>query len=108
MGILSARISKALGRLNSRCLAPLEPEQVAAKLAQPDPMTARVTGIGLIPLALGAGQPGKEIQQPMECQVRAGFVSMTFAPRSLIVEHCASSQSVDAALRTSPDGGGTL
>ena len=28
-------------------------------------MTAPVTGIGLVPLALGAGQPDKEIQQPM-------------------------------------------
>lgn len=40
-------------------------------------MTGRVTGIGLVPLALGAGQPGKEIQQPMAVVILGGIVTST-------------------------------
>jgi CzcA family heavy metal efflux pump len=40
-------------------------------------MTAAVTVIGLVPLALGAGQPGKEILHPLAVVVIGGLVTST-------------------------------
>ncbi|MEP6829952.1 MAG: efflux RND transporter permease subunit [Rhizomicrobium sp.] len=40
-------------------------------------MTAAVTGLGLMPLALGMNQPGQEIEGPMAVTVLGGLVSST-------------------------------
>jgi Cu/Ag efflux pump CusA len=41
-------------------------------------MTALVTGVVLIPLALGLGEPGCEIQQPMAVMILGGVATSTF------------------------------
>src|SRR5262249_51886790 len=43
----------------------------------PGLMTAAVAGIGLVPLALGAGQTGKEILHPLAVVVIGGLVAST-------------------------------
>jgi Cu/Ag efflux pump CusA len=40
-------------------------------------MTATVTGLGLLPLALGSGDPGREIEGPMATVILGGLVTST-------------------------------
>jgi Cu/Ag efflux pump CusA len=40
-------------------------------------MTALVTALGLMPLALGSGQPGREIEGPMATIIVGGLVTST-------------------------------
>jgi len=40
-------------------------------------MTAMVTALGLLPLALSAGEPGKEIEGPMAVIILGGLVTST-------------------------------
>jgi Cu/Ag efflux pump CusA len=40
-------------------------------------MTATVTGLGRLPLALASGDPGREIEGPMAIVIRGGLVTST-------------------------------
>jgi Cu/Ag efflux pump CusA len=40
-------------------------------------MTAAVTGLGLLPLAIGAGEPGREIEGPMAWVILGGLCTST-------------------------------
>jgi Cu/Ag efflux pump CusA len=40
-------------------------------------MTAQATGLALVPVALGMGEPGSEIQAPMAMVIMTGLVSAT-------------------------------
>jgi Cu/Ag efflux pump CusA len=40
-------------------------------------MTALVTGLGLLPLAIGSGDPGREIEGPMAIVILGGLLTST-------------------------------
>jgi Cu/Ag efflux pump CusA len=40
-------------------------------------MTAQVTALGLLPLAMGTGEPGREIEGPMATIIVGGLVTST-------------------------------
>lgn len=49
----------------------------ASERLAPILMTALVTGLGLLPLAIGSGDPGREIEGPMAIVILGGLVTST-------------------------------
>jgi Cu/Ag efflux pump CusA len=49
----------------------------ASERLSPIVMTALVTGLGLLPLAIGSGAPGREIEGPMAVIILGGLVTST-------------------------------
>lgn len=49
----------------------------AAERLTPIVMTALVTGLGLLPLAIGSGDPGREIEGPMAIVILGGLITST-------------------------------
>ena len=49
----------------------------ASERLAPILMTALVTGLGLLPLALGSGDPGREVEGPMAIVILGGLVTST-------------------------------
>jgi Cu/Ag efflux pump CusA len=49
----------------------------ASERLAPILMTALVTGLGLLPLALGSGDPGREVEGPMAIVILGGLITST-------------------------------
>ena len=56
----------------------------AADRLVPILMTSLITGLGLLPLALGAGEPGREIEGPMALVILGGLATSTILSLALL------------------------
>jgi Cu/Ag efflux pump CusA len=56
----------------------------ASERLTPVLMTATVTALGLLPLALGSGQPGREIEGPMAIAILGGLITSTVLNLALL------------------------
>jgi Cu/Ag efflux pump CusA len=54
----------------------------ASERLAPIRMTALVTGLGVLPLAIGSGDPGREIEGPMATIILGGLVTSTLLESS--------------------------
>jgi Cu/Ag efflux pump CusA len=66
-------------------------------------MTALCTGLALVPVALGAGEPGSEIQAPMATVIIFGLISSTalnmlVVPAAYYAVHVRSAAAVPAGV----------
>jgi Cu(I)/Ag(I) efflux system membrane protein CusA/SilA len=67
-------------------------------------MTALMTGLGLLPLAIGSGDPGREIQGPMATIILGGLVTSTLL-NLLVLPSLALRYGIFEARRESSQGG---
>jgi Cu/Ag efflux pump CusA len=84
----------------------------ASERLAPILMTALVTGLGLLPLAMGSGDPGREVEGPMAIVILGGLLTSTIL--NLLVLPTLSlrygkfapvSQAADAGVMEIPDRG---
>ena len=66
-----------LVRVEGETWGPAAALRGAAERLGPILMTALVTGLGLLPLALGSGAPGREIEGPLATVILGGLVTST-------------------------------
>lgn len=73
-----------LVRVEGRNWGPATAIEGAADRLVPILMTSLVTGLGLLPLALGAGEPGREIEGPMAIVILGGLATSTILNLSIV------------------------
>ena len=76
----------------------------ASERLAPILMTALVTGLGLLPLAIGSGDPGREIEGPMATVILGGLVTSTLL-NLLVLPTLALRYGIFESRRESSQGG---